>query len=135
MKYQARLAPARLVFIDETWMKTNMAPLRGWCPKTQRLFAKVPHGHWKTMTFLAALIPYECGTDLVHAGYALAQNEHALVQEIHDGPIEGRPRDAPGPARRRATGFAVADAAPRDPHARAGGLPGDRAVAVVAIFS
>jgi len=32
-----------------------MAPLRGWAPKGQRLHAKVPYGHWKTMTFLAAL--------------------------------------------------------------------------------
>ena len=45
----------RLVFIDETWTKTNMEPLRGWAPIGERLVAKVPHGHWKTMTFLAAL--------------------------------------------------------------------------------
>ena len=32
-----------------------MAPLRGWAPKGQRLHAKVPYGHWKTMTFIAAL--------------------------------------------------------------------------------
>lgn len=32
-----------------------MAPLRGWAPRGQRLKAKVPHGRWKTMTFLAAL--------------------------------------------------------------------------------
>ena len=32
-----------------------MAPLRGWAPRGQRLRAKVPNGHWKTMTFLAAL--------------------------------------------------------------------------------
>jgi transposase len=44
-----------LVFIDETWVKTNMAPLRGWGPRSQRLQAMVPHGHWKTMTFVAAL--------------------------------------------------------------------------------
>jgi transposase len=44
-----------LVFIDETWTKTNMAPLRGWAPRGVRLTAKVPHGHWKTTTFLAAL--------------------------------------------------------------------------------
>jgi transposase len=44
-----------LVFIDETWTKTNMATLRGWAPCGSRLTAKVPHGHWKTTTFLAAL--------------------------------------------------------------------------------
>jgi len=32
-----------------------MEPLRGWAPIGERLVAKVPHGHWKTMTFLAAL--------------------------------------------------------------------------------
>ena len=35
--------------------KTNMVPLRGWAPKGQRLHARAPYGHWKTMTFLAAL--------------------------------------------------------------------------------
>lgn len=49
------MAPSRLVFIDETWTKTNMAPLRGWAPRGKRLKAKVPHRRWKTMTFLAAL--------------------------------------------------------------------------------
>jgi len=32
-----------------------MAPLRGWCRRGERLNAKVPHGHWQTKTFLAAL--------------------------------------------------------------------------------
>jgi transposase len=54
-RYQDRIEPERLVFIDETWTKTNMAPLRGWAPRGQRLTAKVPHGRWKTTTFLAAL--------------------------------------------------------------------------------
>jgi transposase len=43
------------VFLDETWTKTNMAPLRGWSTRGTRLKAKVPHGRWQTMTFLAAL--------------------------------------------------------------------------------
>jgi putative transposase len=37
--YQNRIAPSRLVFIDETWVKTNMAPLRGWGPRGRRLKA------------------------------------------------------------------------------------------------
>jgi len=53
--YQHRVDPDRLVFIDETWTKTNMAPLRGWAPRGERLPAKVPYGHWNTMTFIAAL--------------------------------------------------------------------------------
>ncbi len=51
---QGRIDPQRLVFIDETWTKTNMAPIRGWAPRGARLRAKAPGG-WKTMTFLAAL--------------------------------------------------------------------------------
>jgi transposase len=54
-KYQGRVEAERLVFIDETWTRTDMAPLRGWAPRGHRLSAKVPHGRWKTMTFLAAL--------------------------------------------------------------------------------
>jgi transposase len=52
---QGRVDPRRLVFIDETWTKTNMAPLRGWAPKGCRLIGRAPYGHWNTMTFLAAL--------------------------------------------------------------------------------
>jgi len=55
LKYRIGIDPSRLVFIDETWTKTNMAPLRGWAPVGERLLAEVPHGHWQTMTFLAAL--------------------------------------------------------------------------------
>src|ERR1700716_2040790 len=67
-----RQPPERLVFIDETWTKTNMAPLRGWAPRGKRLTAKVPHGHWKTTTFLAAL-----RHDRIDAPWVL------------DGPIDG----------------------------------------------
>jgi putative transposase len=53
--HQKRVDPSRLVFIDETWTRTNMTRLHGWAPRGERLVAKVPHGHWKTATFLAAL--------------------------------------------------------------------------------
>ena len=46
---------ARLVFLDETWAKTNMTRLRGRAPRGERVVDHVPHGHWKTTTFLAAL--------------------------------------------------------------------------------
>jgi transposase len=49
------LDPARLVFIDETATSTNMVRLRGRCPRGERLIASVPHGHWKTITFVAGL--------------------------------------------------------------------------------
>ena len=52
---QAGLDPKRLVFIDETWCKTNMTRRRGRAPRGQRLVQAVPHGHWKTTTLIAAL--------------------------------------------------------------------------------
>jgi transposase len=55
MGRQNQIDPERLVFIDETWTKTNMEPLRGWAPRGERLVAKVPHSPWKTTTFIAAL--------------------------------------------------------------------------------
>ena len=55
IKYQDRVDPERLVFIDETWTRTDMAPLRGWAARGHRLTAKVTHGRWKIMTFVAAL--------------------------------------------------------------------------------
>lgn len=52
---QSGLDPSHLVFIDETWLKTNMTRLRGRALRGQRLVEKVPHGHWKTTTVIAAL--------------------------------------------------------------------------------
>ena len=43
------------MFIDETWIKTNMAPIRGWGPRGERLTGFAPDGRWHTLTFLAAL--------------------------------------------------------------------------------
>ena len=47
------LVMRRIIFIDETCVKTNMTRLHRRCAIGQRLIAKVPHGHWKTLTFVA----------------------------------------------------------------------------------
>ncbi len=52
---QPDLDPERLVFIDETWASTNMARRYGRAPRGERLRVGVPHGHWKTTTFVAGL--------------------------------------------------------------------------------
>src|SRR5579885_1453100 len=70
--WQARLDPRRLVFIDETWIKTSMAPLRGWGPKGERLRGFSPQGRWRTLTFLGAL---RC--------------DHLTAPCVFDGPING----------------------------------------------
>ena len=49
-----------------------MAPLRGWSRRGERLIARVPHGHWKTMTFLAAL-----------------RHDAITAPCVFDGPING----------------------------------------------
>jgi len=49
------LDPARLVFIDETATTSNMVRLRGRCRRGARLIGYAPHGHWKTITFVAGL--------------------------------------------------------------------------------
>lgn len=89
---QGRIDPARLVFIDETWAKTNMAPLRGWYARGRRLYAKVPHGHWQTMTFLAALrsdrIDAPCVIDgPINGASFLAYVEQILVPTLKPGDI------------------------------------------------
>ena len=47
--------PARFVFLDETGTATNMARRYGRSPLGERLVAAVPHGHWRTTTFVAGL--------------------------------------------------------------------------------
>jgi transposase len=50
-----RKSPARLVFVDETSVKTNMTPLRGRSRRGLRLHAEAPFGKWATQTFIAGL--------------------------------------------------------------------------------
>ena len=52
---QSKLDAPRLVFIDETAVTTKMVRHRGRSPRGERLVASVPHGHWKTLTLVAAL--------------------------------------------------------------------------------
>jgi len=54
-RLQPRVDARRLIFIDETWAKTNMTRLRGRSLRGERLIDRSPHGHWKTSTLIAAL--------------------------------------------------------------------------------
>jgi transposase len=71
---QAQLDPSHLVFIDETGTSTNMARLRGRCPRGKRLIGKVPHGHWKITTFVAAL---RC--DAITAPFVIDKPMNSLI--------------------------------------------------------
>ena len=52
---QSELDPRRLVFIDETGASTKMTRLRGRSLRGSRCLAAIPHGHWKTTTFVGGL--------------------------------------------------------------------------------
>ena len=66
------LNPARLVFIDETAASTKMVRLNGRCPRGIRLIGHAPHGHWKTITFVAGL-----------------RNDGMVAPFVFDGPMNG----------------------------------------------
>jgi hypothetical protein len=66
--HQGKGDQSRRVFLDETWIKTHRAPLRGWGPRRKRLVAHVPHGHWKTMTWPRCAV-----TGATHHGCSLGQ--------------------------------------------------------------
>src|SRR6266852_2628110 len=89
---QPKLDPDRLVFIDETGTSTKMARLRGRAPRGERLVGKIPHGHWKTTTFVAGLrstaLTAPCVIDGPMNGNAfLAYVEQVLVPSLKPGDI------------------------------------------------
>jgi hypothetical protein len=69
---QLDLEPEHLIFIDETWASTKMARARGRAPRGERLRAAIPHGHWKTTTFVAGL-----------------RTSGMMAPMVLDGPING----------------------------------------------
>ena len=69
-----------------------MAPLRGWGPKGKRLTGFAPYGHWRTMTFLAALrcdqLTAPCVFDgPINGASFLAYVEQQLIRTLKPGDI------------------------------------------------
>lgn len=69
-----------------------MAPLRGWSPRGRRLPGKAPHGHWQTLTFIAALridrIDAPCLFDgPINGASFSAYVEQVLVPALQPGDI------------------------------------------------
>jgi transposase len=80
------------VFIDETWASTNMVRRHGRAPRGQRLRAGVPHGHWKTTTFVAGLRNSGMVAPMVIDGPInreafVAYVEQVLVPELRPGDV------------------------------------------------
>ncbi len=89
---QLDLDPARLVFIDETWMSTTMARTHGRALRGERLRVGIPHGHWKSTTFIAGLRSTGMVAPLVLDGPVngpafQAYVEQVLVPELKRGDV------------------------------------------------
>ncbi len=87
-----QLDPERVVFIDETWAKTNMTRTHGYAPKGERLIDAAPHGHWHTTTFVGALRADGMVAPLVVDGAIngelfRAYVEQVLVPELRPGDV------------------------------------------------
>src|SRR5690606_37330135 len=82
LRMQSSLDPRRLVFIDETWIKTNMAPLRGWGPRGRRIRGYAPHGHWRTLTFVGALRHDRLAAPCVFNGPINGTSFRAWVEQL-----------------------------------------------------
>jgi transposase len=79
---QRALDPDRLVFLDETAASTKMARRYGRAPKGQRLRASVPHGHWKTTTFIGGLRLSGMTAPMVLDGPMTSEWFQAYVEQV-----------------------------------------------------
>lgn len=89
---QTDVAPERLVFLDETWAKTNMTRVYGRSRKGERVSATVPYGRWQTTTFLGAMratgfIAPLCVEGAINGEIFAAWVEQHLVRELRPGDV------------------------------------------------
>jgi transposase len=89
---QADMKPECLVFIDESGASTKMTRLYGRCARGKRLVCTVPHGHWKTITFVGALrqdgMTAPCVVDgPINGATFLAWVQQLLVPTLRQGDI------------------------------------------------
>jgi transposase len=52
---QDQVDPEQLVFLDETGLKTDVARLRGWAARGERLVEAIPGGKWHVSTLVQAI--------------------------------------------------------------------------------
>jgi transposase len=89
---QLNLDPDRVVFLDETWAKTNMTRTYGRSSRGQRLVERVPYGRWQTTTFLGALrstgfVAPLCVEGAINGRIFLAWVEQHLVKALRPGDV------------------------------------------------
>src|SRR3974377_1932543 len=81
IREQGLLDPARLVFIDETAVSTNLTRLRGRAPRGVRVIGTVPLGAWETITFVAALRHNKMTAPMVVEGAITGEMFLAYVEQ------------------------------------------------------
>jgi transposase len=92
IRQQHLLSTTALVFLDETAITTNMVRTRGRCPRGERLVDYAPHGHWKTISFIAGLrhdkmvAPFAI-EGAMNGDIFLAYIEQCLVPTLQSGDI------------------------------------------------
>jgi transposase len=89
---QLLIDPDRVVFIDETWAKTNMTRRYGRSPRGARLMARVPYGRWETTTFLGAMrstgfVAPLCVEGAINGQLFRAWVEQHLVKSLRPGDV------------------------------------------------
>jgi transposase len=89
---QPDLDPDRVVFLDETWAKTNMTRTYGRSEKGSRVVEKTPCGRWETTTFLGAIrttgfIAPVCVEGAINGRLFKAWVEQHLVRELQEGDV------------------------------------------------
>ena len=75
------LDPARLVFIDETALSTDLVRLKGWAARGVGVIGTVPLGAWETITFVAALRHNKMTAPMVVEGAMTGEMFLAYVEE------------------------------------------------------
>lgn len=89
---QPGLDPEQLIFLDETWARTNMTRSHGRSPRGLRLHDAVPYGRWKTSTFVAGLrqnglVAPAVFNGAINGQLFLAYVEQVLVPTLRPGDI------------------------------------------------
>jgi transposase len=89
---QLKFDPDRVVFIDETWAKTNMTRIYGRSERGTRLVQSVPYGRWETTTFLGAMrstgfVASLCVEGAINGTLFQAWVEQHLVKVLRPGDI------------------------------------------------
>ena len=86
-----------LVFLDETATATNMMRRRGCSARGQRCVASAPHGHWKSITFIAGLrhdaITAPLVLDTTAASSSVADHDNGEHSTTGVAPEEGSDHD------------------------------------------